>query len=325
MDTFKAMVCEKTGKIDNLVLKAIARQELPEGYARIRVLASGVNFPDKLMVEGKYQFSPPLPFIPGMEIAGEIVQVKKNARFQIGSRVISSVRFGGYSQETIAPIHSLISIPENFSPEEAAGFRITSQTALVALIETAAVEKNETVMVIGAAGGVGSAAIKLGKAIGVNVIAVSSSKSKQNFCKRIGADHSLGYDDLKSNIMEITNGKGVDTIFDPVGGENFRNILSCVRWGGKYLVVGFASGSIPVLPINIALIKGISLIGIRAGEYFRKFPEREKQAISKLLKMAKSNLITPVIYKTLPLSDAVEALRLLEDRLAMGRIILKPN
>ena len=325
MANFKAVVCEKLGSISNLILKTMDNRELPDGHARIRVLAAGINFPDKLMVEGKYQFSPPVPFTPGMEVAGEIIEISNNPEFQVGCKVICSLRYGGYSQEIIAPIRSLVLTPKDFSPEQAAGFKIAAQTAFVALVERAKALKHETIMVTGAAGGVGSAAIQLGKAIGAHVIAVSSSKEKQNYCRNLGAEHSISYHNLKTKIMDITNGDGVDIIFDPVGGNSFRNFLSCIKWGGRYLVVGFAAGNIPVLPVNIALIKGISLMGVRAGEYYRRFPEKEEQSTAKILKMANSMLMTPSIYKTLPLANAVDALKMIENKEVMGRIILVPN
>ena len=277
------------------------------------------------MIEGKYQLKPEIPFIPGLEISGVISETFNNdKKFLLGSKVMCQLRFGGYSEEVVVNINNIINMPLNFSFEEGAGFRVAAQTAYVALVERAKVKEEETLLVLGAAGGVGMAGIQLGKALGANVIAVSSSKQKQKICKEMGANHSIGYNNLQNNILDITFGKGVDIIYDPVGGNYFSNALKCIKWGGKFLIIGFAGGSIPSLPINIALIKGISVLGIRAGEYFRRFPEKKESAISNLFKIAKSGLINPKIHKILNLKQASEGLKMIENREVIGRLILKP-
>ena len=278
------------------------------------------------MIEGKYQLKPELPFIPGLEISGVISETFDNdKKFLLDSKVMCQLRFGGYSEEVVVNINNIINMPLNFSFEEGAGFRVAAQTAYVALVERAKIKEEETLLVLGAAGGVGLAGVQLGKALGANVIAVSSSKQKQNVCKEMGANYSLGYNNLKSNILDITFGKGVDIIYDPVGGEFFSNALKCIKWGGKFLIIGFAGGSIPSLPINIATYKkGISVLGIRAGEYFRRFPEKKDSAISNLFKIAKSGLINPKIHKILNLKQASKGLKMIENREIIGRLILKP-
>ena len=324
-DYYNAIVCKNTGSIDNLELNSLKRKKLNRDEVRVEVRACGVNFPDKLMIEGQYQFKPKLPFIPGLEVSGVISETfNNNKKISLGSKVMCQLRFGGYSEEVVVNKNNIIHMPLNFSFEEAAGFRVAAQTAYVSLVERAKIKKEETLLVLGAAGGVGLAGVQLGKALGANVIAVSSSKQKQKICKEMGAHYSIGYNDLKNNILDITFGKGVDIIYDPVGGDSFSNALKCIKWGGRFLIIGFAGGSIPSLPINIALIKGISVLGIRAGEYFRRFPEKKESAISNLFKIADSGLINPKIHKILSLKQASKGLKMIENRSIIGRLILKP-
>ena len=234
------------------------------------------------------------------------------------------MRYGAYSEEVIANIDDLKIFPKNFSFEEAAGFSVASQTAYVALIERANIIKGQTILVLGGTGGVGLAAVQLANAIGAIVIAVCSSKAKQKEAIKIGARYAIGYEDMINDVKEITNQNGVDIIYDPIGGEYFSKSLKVIKWGGKILVIGFASGTIPNLPINIALIKGISVLGVRAGEYFRKNPKLKQPAMNKLLSIANKGLITPVIHDTLKLKDASKALKRIENREVIGRLILKP-
>ena len=234
------------------------------------------------------------------------------------------MRYGAYSEEVIANIDDLKIFPKNFSFEEAAGFSVASQTAYVALIERANIIKGQTILVLGGTGGVGLAAVQLANAIGAKVIAVCSSKAKQKEAIKIGASYAIGYENMINEVKEITNQDGVDIIYDPIGGEYFLKSLKVIKWGGKILVIGFASGTIPTLPINIALIKGISVLGVRAGEYFRKNPKLKRPAMNKLLTIANKGLITPIIYDTLKLKDANKALKKIENREVIGRLILKP-
>ncbi len=325
MERYNAIVCETIGSIDNLVLKNIARTRLGKKQVRVQVKACGVNFPDKLMVEGKYQFKPSLPFTPGLEIAGKVIETHSSSNFLVGDKVTCQMRVGGYSEELIVPEESLENFPDQFSYDEAAGFRVAAQTAFVALIERANLKTKQSVMVLGAAGGVGSAAVQLAKSLGSTVIAVANTSEKQKFCKSLGADFVLGYENLKVKLLELTNNHGIDIVYDPVGGDIFRESLSCLTWGGKYLIIGFANGSIPLLPTNIALIKGVDIMGVRAGEYFRRFPHKKKNATKRLSQIADSGSITPRIHTVLPLSQAIIALKMIEHREVMGRIILKPN
>ena len=320
---YNAIICNNFGAIDNLKYSLFTCIPLKKNQVRIEVKACGINFPDKLMVEGKYQLKPSLPFIPGMELSG-IVSESYDKKYPVGIKVICQMRFGAYSEEVIANIDDVKIFPKDFSYEEAAGFSIAAQTAYVSLVERANVMEGQTVLVLGATGGVGLAAIQLANVIGAKVIAICSTKIKQEAAIKAGAKYALGYENMINEVKEITKQEGVDVIYDPIGGEYFLKSLKIIKWGGKVLVVGFASGSIPSLPINIPLIKGISVLGVRAGEYFRKYPSLKKTAMIKLLDIANKGLITPIIYDSMNLRDAIKALKKIENREVIGRLILKP-
>ena len=320
---YNAILCNSFGSIEDLEYSLFDSIPLKNSQIRIQVKACGINFPDKLMIEGKYQLRPSLPFIPGMELSG-IISESNNKKYPVGIKVIHQMRFGAYSEEVVANTDDIKTVPKNFSFEEAAGFSVAAQTAYVSLVERAKISKGQTLLVLGASGGVGLAAIQLAKAFGVIVIAVCSSKKKQEVAIKAGALYALGYKNMVEEIKEVTKQEGVDIIYDPIGGKYFLKALKTIKWGGKILIVGFASGSIPSLPINIALIKGISVLGVRAGEYFRKYPSLKKPAMEKLLNIANKGLITPIIYDSMHLRDAIKALKKIENREVIGRLILKP-
>ena len=320
---YNAIQCMSFGPIDNLNFIKFNSLPINNNEVRIEVKGCGVNFPDKLMVEGKYQLRPSLPFIPGMELSG-VVSESNNDDYPTGTKVIYQMRYGAYSEEVIANVDDLKVFPKNFSFEEAAGYSVASQTAYVSLVERANIIKGQTILILGATGGVGLAAVQLASAMGAIVIAACSTRLKQEEAIKAGAKYSIGYKDLIDNVKEITNQDGVDIVYDPIGGEYFLKSLKVIKWGGKLLVIGFASGTIPSLPVNIALIKGISILGVRAGEYFRKYPKLKKPAMKKLLNIANKGLITPIIYDSLKLKDAIKALKKIENREVIGRLILKP-
>ena len=320
---YNAIQCKSFGPIDNLIYSKFDSLPINNNEVRIEVKGCGVNFPDKLMVEGKYQLKPSLPFIPGMELSG-VVSESNNDDYPTGTKVIYQMRYGAYSEEVIANVDNLKVFPKNFSFEEAAGYSVASQTAYVSLVERANIIKGQTILILGATGGVGLAAVQLASAIGAIVIAACSTRLKQEEAIKAGAKYSIGYKDLIDNVKEITNQDGVDIVYDPIGGEYFLKSLKVIKWGGKLLVIGFASGTIPSLPVNIALIKGISILGVRAGEYFRKYPKLKEPAMKKLLNIANKGLITPIIYDSLKLKDAIKALKKIENREVIGRLILKP-
>tara|TARA_B110000116_G_C16759733_1_gene547750 strand:- start:537 stop:1514 length:978 start_codon:yes stop_codon:yes gene_type:complete len=320
---YNAILCDSFGPINNLKYSSFTSMPLKNNQVRIQVKACGINFPDKLMIEGKYQLKPSLPFIPGMELSG-IISESNNKEYPVETKVIYQMRFGAYSEEVIANIDDLKVFPNNFTYEQAAGFSIASQTAYVSLVERANILAGQTVLVLGASGGVGLAAIQLAKALDAKVIAVCSTKKKQEIAIKAGAKYALGYDNMVNEIEEITKKEGVDIIYDPIGGEYFLKALKTIKWGGKALIVGFASGSIPSLPINIPLIKGISILGVRAGEYFRRYPSLKEPAMNKILNIANKGLITPIIHDLIPLKDTIKALKKIENREVIGRLILKP-
>lgn len=320
---YNAVICENFGSINNLKIKKIQSKKLQNNEVRINVKACGINFPDKLMVEGKYQLKPILPFTPGMEVSGIITETN-SSKFKEGTNIIAHMRYGGFSEEVIVNQEYLRIIPKNFTFEEAAGFSVAAQTAYVSLVERANIKPNQTLLILGATGGVGLAAIQLAVTIGAKVIAICSNKIKQNAAIKAGAKYAFNYREMINKVKEVTDNKGVDIIYDPIGGEYFTKSLKVIKWGGKILIVGFASGSIPTLPINIALIKGISILGVRAGEYFRKFPDKKEPALNNLFKIANTGKITPFIYESHSLSKVIETLKKIEQRKVIGRIILKP-
>lgn len=323
MAKFNAILCNSFGSIENLKYKSFDSLPIKNNEVRINVKACGINFPDKLMIEGKYQLKPSLPFIPGMELSG-VISESNNKKYPTGTKVIYQMRYGAYSEEVIANTRDLKQFPKNFSFEEAASFSVAAQTAYVSLVERGNIRKGETILIMGATGGVGLAAVQLAKAIGAEIIAVCSTKNKQNAAIKAGAKFAIGYKNMVNNVKEITKNEGVDIIYDPVGGEYFNNSLKVIKWGGKLLVIGFASGTIPTLPINIALIKGISIIGVRAGEYYRQFPELKTNSMNNLLRIANKGLITPIIHDALGLKEVIKALKKIENREVIGRLVLKP-
>ena len=320
---YNSIVCEKLGSIDDLKLIQRHREILNKDQLRIKVKACGINFPDKLMVEGKYQLKPTLPFTPGMELSGTVIE--SNAKdFRNGTNVIAQMRYGGFTEEVIVNKENVIIMPKVFNFEEAAGFSVAAQTAYVSLVERANIQTGNTLLVLGATGGVGLAAIQLGVMLGAKVIAICSNKKKQITAIQAGAKYAFQYDEMINKVKEVTKNEGVDIIYDPIGGEHFSQSLKVIKWGGKVLIIGFASGNIPSISTNYALIKGISLLGVRAGEYFRRYPKKKAPALKKLFDMANTGNITPLIYKTLPLSECINALKKIENREVIGRIILKP-
>ncbi|MDP6951951.1 MAG: NADPH:quinone oxidoreductase family protein, partial [Alphaproteobacteria bacterium] len=244
--------------------------DLPEpgpDEALVRISHAGVNFPDKLVVEGKYQHKPALPFVPGREIAGEVIGT--------GQAVMASVNFGGFAEAAVVPRHALRPIPEGLSMAQAAAFSVATHTAYVALLERGQMTAGEVVLVLGAAGGVGLATVQLAAALGATVVAVASTEEKRQAALVAGADHAIAPgEDLKERVQALTDGHGADIVFDPVGGDAFDAAIRTLAWDGRYLVIGFAAGRIPILRVNRALIKGISVIGVRAGEHVRQNPER---------------------------------------------------
>lgn len=321
----KAVVCKAYGPPETLVVEERESQELSTGEVRLAVHACGVNFPDTLIIENKYQFKPPLPFVPGGEVAGEIVEIAAGVTgHAIGDRVIAMVGWGGYADELVVEATRLLPVPEGMDYATAAGFTMTYGTSLYALDQRANLKAGETLLVLGAAGGVGLAAVELGKLMGARVIAAAGSADKLELCRSYGADALIDYreEDLKARAKELTAGAGADVIYDAVGGDAFDQAIRCVNWKGRLLVVGFASGRIPELPVNLVLLKGCQVVGVFWGAFAAREPEANARNLERLGDWFEQGKLRPHVCATLPLERAGEALRMVIDRKAKGKIIL---
>ena len=327
----KATRCHAFGPPESLVFEDIDLPAPGPGEALVRVERIGVNFSDGLIVEGGYQLKPPLPFTPGTEVAGEIIEARPAKGDSLpqfvrsGEPVIAGMRTGAYAEAAIVPLEGVRPIPQGFTMSEAAGFRVAAQTAHVGLVECGHLQAGEAVLVLGAGGGVGRAAVQLGLALGATVIATASTAAKREAATEAGAVHAIAATaDLKADVGTLTAGRGVDMVYDPVGGDVFDQAIRTLVWGGRYLVVGFASGRIPTLAVNRALIKGLSVIGVRAGEYVRQKPDAGRRIQDAIEVLAAGGHLTPRIHAELPLADAARALRMLGDRSVVGKLVLVP-
>ena len=324
----KAVVCRELGPPSVLRLEELPDPILEPQQVRIRLRAAAVNFPDILMVAGGYQHKPPLPFVPGFEAAGEVVECGAAVETaKPGDRVIVHLRTGGYADEAVADAGSVLPMPATYGFEEGAAFLVGYSTAYVALVLRGRLTAGEALLVHGAAGGVGLAAVELGKHLGARVIAVVSSAEKAVAAREAGADDTIdpASGRLRDAVRDLTDGRGADVIYDPVGGDAFDESSRCIAWGGRLLVVGFASGRIPVLPANLALLKGCSVVGVRAGEFARRNPERGAEAYRDLLRLAEAGALRPRVYRTLALADFEAAMALVTERRVIGKVVIKPE
>lgn len=320
----KAIVCRELGPPETLRLEELAAQPLKPGKVRIRIRAAGINFPDILMAAGDYQLKLELPFTPGMEAAGDISEIADNVTgFKIGDRVIVKLRFGGYAEEVVVTPAQLTPLPSTFDYAEGATFLAAHGTAHHALVDRGQLKPGEVLLVHGAGGGVGLAAVEIGKLLGATVIAAASSEEKLAVAKARGADHGILYsaEPFRDAVKRITDGKGADVVFDPVGGDIFEQSLRCIAWGARLLVIGF-TGGIGVAKTNLVLIKGASVLGVRAGEAARRDPGIGEARIAALLAWAEAGKIRPNVSHRLPLANVAQAMRLLTDRKAIGRVAL---
>jgi NADPH2:quinone reductase len=319
----KAVVCRELGPPENLRLETFASVPLRPGEVRVAVRAAGINFPDILMAAGEYQLKPPLPFTPGVEAAGDVVEVNDARGVALGDRVIVKMRHGAYCDEAVAAPAQLVKLPSTFDYAEGATFLAGHGTAYHALIDRGQVRPGEVLLVHGAGGGVGLAAVEMGKMLGATVIAAASSEEKLAIAKARGADHLVLYarEPFRDAVKRITDGRGVDVVFDPVGGEVFENSMRCIAWGARLLIVGF-TGGIGLAKTNLLLIKGASVLGVRAGEAARKNPALAEVRIKALTEWAEAGRIRPNVSHRLPLEDYARAMRLLIDRKAIGRVAL---
>ncbi len=321
----KAVLCRAFGSPADLKLEEIASPPVSAGAVKIRVRACGVNFPDVLLIQGRYQLRPPFPFSPGLEVAGDVIEVGEGVTAPgLGDRVIATMMYGGFAQEVVAPAELTLPMPADMSYEDGAGFALAYGTAHVGLAHRAQLQAGETLLVLGAAGGVGLAAVELGKLLGARVIAAASSPRKLELTRAYGADDTLNYsrENLRDRIKALTGGRGVDVIFDPVGGDLFDQAARRIAWEGRYLVVGFASGRIPSLPANIALLKNASLVGLFWGAYLQHNPAVIRDSFALLLAWYAAGRLKPHIHRTFPLAEAPTALRELTERRALGKVLL---
>lgn len=325
-DVMRALLCRSLGSIDNLEIGDLPAPELGNGEVRISIQASGVNFPDILMVEGKYQVKPQLPFVPGLELSGEVIECGAGVdHVESGDRVMAFARFGGaHADEIVLPEAIATPIPETMDYVTAAAFPVAYGTAHFALAYRGGLKPGETVLVLGAAGGVGLAAVEVGKYLGARVIAAASSDEKLAIAKEHGADDVVNYTDgdLRDQVRALTQGKGVDVVFDPVGGEAFTQSVRCIGWEGRILVVGFASGDIPKIAANMILVKNFSVTGVVFGEHSHRYPEETRQRLSDLLTGYSEGRFKPRVMATFGLDDARQAISELVQRKAIGKIII---
>jgi NADPH:quinone reductase len=320
----KAVVCRELGPPESLRLEIFASAPLAQGQVRVAIRAAGINFPDILMAAGEYQLKPPLPFTPGMEAAGDVIEVDSAAKgIAVGDKVIVKFRHGAYADEAAVMSAQLATLPSTFDYAEGATFLAAHGTAYHALIDRGQVRAGEVLLVHGAGGGVGLAAVEIGKLLGAVVIAAASSEDKLAVAKAKGADHLVlyGREPFRDAVKRITDGRGADVVFDPVGGEVFENSLRCIAWGARILVIGF-TGGIGLARTNLLMIKGASVLGVRAGEAVRQNPALGEARMRALNAWAEAGKIRPHISHRLPLEDYAQAMRLLVDRKAIGRVAL---
>ncbi|MFZ6846660.1 NADPH:quinone oxidoreductase family protein [Undibacterium sp. RuRC25W] len=324
----KAAVCKAWGIPDTLEIMELPDLVPGAGQVGIQVKAAGVNFPDVLIIQNKYQFKPELPFSPGSELSGEIYAVGEGVtHLKKGDRVIAFIGHGAFAQQVIAPAAAVMPMPPGMDFDTAAAITLTYGTSHHAIADRAQLKAGETMLVLGAAGGVGLAAIEIGKALGARVIAAASTDEKLEICRQHGADILINYTtaDLREAIKTATEGKGPDVIYDPVGGIYAEPAFRSIAWRGRYLVVGFANGEIPKLPLNLTLLKGASLVGVFWGEFAKREPKHNLEAMRELMGWLNDGKIKPHISKTYALKETASALNDLVARKVTGKIVIHPD
>lgn len=323
----KAVLCSQFCGPDDLILADIPDPVAGPGEAVIAIKSAALNFFDLLMIQGKYQFKPPFPFSPAAEIAGVIESVGAGVTdFKPGDRVAASIGHNGAREKVAVPASSIVKIPDNLDFDRAAGVIVIYGTALHALQDRADPKPGETLAVFGAAGGTGLAACELGKVLGLKVIACASSDEKLEFAKKHGADLTINYakEDLKEALKRIGGDKGIDIVFDPVGGSYAEAGVRSLAWKGRFLVIGFAGGEIPKIPLNLALLKGCDIRGVFWGSYMKRDPKHGRASLEKLMQWAAEGKISSHVDRTFPLAQTVDALKVLAGRQAMGKVIVNP-
>ena len=321
----KAVLCKEYGPPESLVIEDIPSPRPGKGQVVITVKACGVNFPDTLIIEGKYQFKPALPFSPGGEVSGIVKELGEGVNtVKVGDRVIAFTGWGGFAEEVVTEAAKLIPIPGDIDFATAASFTLVFGTAHHALKDRAHIKPGETLLVLGAAGGVGLASVELGKLMGARVIAAASSDEKLEVCKQHGADDVINYtnEDLRERVKTLTGGNGVDVIVDPLGGNYSEPALRSIAWNGRFLVIGFAAGDIPRIPLNLTLLKGCSIVGVFWGSFTEHEPRHNQENLQELLTWLAEGKLKPHISATYPLERAAGALNDVLNRKVKGKVVL---
>jgi NADPH2:quinone reductase len=321
----KAILCKAFGAPSSLVLEEVESPKPKEKEVLVTLKACGVNFPDTLIIQGLYQFKPALPFTPGSDIAGIVKEVGEGVKhLKVGDEVFGFVMNGGFAEEVIVPSNACFLKPKDMDFPVAASFMMAYGTSYHALKDRAQLKAGETLLVLGASGGVGLAAVELGKLMGAKVIAAASSDDKLALCKEYGADATINYatEDLKTRIKELTEGKGVDVVYDPVGGTYSEAALRSMAWEGRFLVVGFAAGDIPKIPLNLTLLKGCSIVGVFWGSFVMKTPKKNMQNTMELMQWYSEKKLKPHIHGVYPLANTPLALEEMMNRRVKGKIVI---
>jgi NADPH2:quinone reductase len=321
----RALICSEFGSTKDLSLEIRDDLEPRAGEVLIEVKAAGVNFPDILTVEGKYQVKPPLPFIPGTEVSGVVTKLGEGIKTRkVGDEVVGMVQMGGFASQAVTSEYTTFPKGDSMSFEQAAGFAVTYGTSYYALKQRAQLKPGETVLVLGAAGGVGIATIQVAKAMGATVIAAASTEEKLDFACEAGADLRINYatENLKETVKELTKGKGADVIYDPVGGDFSEQAFRAIAWDGRFLVIGFASGLIPKMPLNLPLLKGASMVGVFWGAWSARDPLASQQNFKELVEMIDGGQFTPLVTEVYPLKSHSSAFGSIAERRAKGKVIL---
>jgi NADPH2:quinone reductase len=320
-----AWFCETLSGPEGLVWKEVPTPEPGPGQVRIAIRAASLNFPDILIVQGKYQFKPPLPFVPGSEYAGVVEAVGPGVtRLKPGDAVAAMGSIGGFATHGLIDADRVMALPPGFGFVDAAAFALTYGTAHHALVDRGALKPGETVLVLGAAGGVGTAAIQVAKAMGARVIAAASTDDKCAFCRTLGADETLNYttQEVREALKDLTGGKGPELVYDPVGGDLAEPVFRSIAWRGRYLVIGFAQGSIPSLPLNLPLLKGASIVGVFWGSFVRHEPEANAAGMAQLAQWYAQGLVKPAVDRQLPMRELAQAYRRMATREVRGKIVM---
>jgi len=324
----RALLCREFGPIENLKVEEVPSPRPGPGEVLVEVKASALNYPDALLVQGLYQVKPPLPFSPGMELAGIVKEVGADVRgVSAGQRVIASPGRGGFAQECVVAADRVTPLPASMDFETGSAFLLTYCTSLHALHDCGGLKPGETLVILGAAGGVGTSAIEIAKAMGARVVAAASSEDKLAFCRKLGADETIDYGavDLRQRILELTSGKGADVVYDPVGGAYTDAALRATAWRGRLLVIGFASGVIPQIKLNLLLLKERSLVGVYWGDWTQRDPQGQRRNVERLAAWFAEGKIKPAVSERVSLAEAPAAMTRILHRKVMGKVVVLPQ